>query len=385
MKKLCLCLLLQLCVFAVAQESILDSSTVRMFYRVYRRFLANNYDGRSPEVPESVHRLRPGDIDVIAAMGDSIVVGLGLTSINFFDLMVENRGIVANIGGQETWRKYLTLPNILKEYNPKLIGYSYEDSISTEPGAGLNVAECGAMSKDMPYMAQHLVNKIKNDSRIDVNKHWKLITLMIGANDFCGNVCTASCPWSILEDHRKNLISALRILRDNLPRTIVFVLTPPNGKEIVASRRGTDTMWICYVYSMLFCPCMFGLKYADQRPIYYEIIERWQDMEEEITNYPEFNRNDFTAVFIPILKRSSIPLDENNLPDLSYLAYDYFHFNQKAHAIFANTLWNNIFEPVGNKSETLSDCNKKLDMLLCPTPERPFLATRENSRSINET
>ncbi|KAK1118668.1 hypothetical protein K0M31_014972 [Melipona bicolor] len=415
MKKLCLCLLLQLCMFAVAQESILDSWAVRSFYRAYRRFLANNCGtknearmlrlrnenmfqdeiplevpfpcnvtgGRSPEVPESVHRLRPGDIDVIATMGDSITAGLGLTSINFLDLLVENRGIAGSIGGQETWRKYLTLPNILKEYNPKLIGYSYEDSTSIDPGAGLNVAEAGAMSIDMPYMAQHLVNKIKHDSRIDVNKHWKLITLMIGANDFCGNVCTASCPWSILEDHRKNLISSLRILRDNLPRTIVFVITPPHMKELVASRRGSDNMWIPYFYSMLFCSCMFALKYAHQRPIYYEVIERWQDMEEEITNYPEFNRNDFTVVFIPLLKRSSIP-SFLNLPDLSYFAYDYFHFNQKSHALFAHGLWNGILEPIGNKSETWNH-NTKHEKFLCPTSERPFLVTRGNSENIDET
>ncbi|KOX78399.1 Phospholipase B1, membrane-associated [Melipona quadrifasciata] len=342
-------------------------------------FPCNVRGGRSPEVPKSVHRLRPGDVDVIASMGDSITVGLGLTSISILDLMMENRGIVAHIGGQETWWKYLTLPNILKEYNPKLIGYSYEDSISIDPGAELNVAEIGAMSIDMPYMAQHLVNKIKHDSRIDVNKHWKMISLLIGANDFCGNLCTVSCPWSILEDHRKNLVSSLRILRDNLPRTIVFVITPPH-KELVASRRGRDNTWISYFYSMLFCPCMFALKYAHQRPIYYEVIERWQDMEEEISNYPEFNRNDFTVVFVPLLKGVSVPLDEDNLPDLSYFASDYFHFNQKGHALFAYNLWNNILEPIGSKSKTWNDV--KHEKLLCPTSERPFLVTRENSENI---
>ena len=79
--------------------------------------------GRSPEVPESVHRLRPGDIDVIAAMGDSLTVGVGMTSTNILDLLTENRGLVAYIGGQENWRKYLTLPNILKVYfitNPRI-------------------------------------------------------------------------------------------------------------------------------------------------------------------------------------------------------------------------------------------------------------------------
>jgi phospholipase B1, membrane-associated len=31
---------------------------------------------RSPSPPTSVHRLRPGDIDVVAAIGDSLVAGL---------------------------------------------------------------------------------------------------------------------------------------------------------------------------------------------------------------------------------------------------------------------------------------------------------------------
>ncbi|CAD1473038.1 unnamed protein product [Heterotrigona itama] len=379
MEKLCFCLLLQLCVFVVAEKSILDSSAIRSPYRAYRRYLANNYDGRSAEVPESVHRLRPGDIDVIAAMGDSLIAGFGMTSVNILDLAVENRGIVATIGGQATWRKYLTLPNILKEYNPNLIGYAYDDSISIDPAAGLNVAETGAMSRDMPYMARHLVNKMRNDSSIDVNKHWKLITLMIGCNDFCGNMCTAPCPWSILKSHRNDLISALRILRDNLPRTLVFLATPPHMKEAVATRKGRDSMWTCYLSSMIFCPCMFASKYADQRSIYYEVIERWQYMEEEITNYPEFNTNDFTIVFVPVLKHTTIPLAEDNLVDLSYFANDYFHFNQRAHAIIANNLWNNMLEPIGNKSEACQF--NTFEKFLCPTSERPFLVTRGNSET----
>ena len=70
--------------------------------------------GRSSNVPKSVHRLRPGDIDVIAAMGDSLTVPAAATAVSVLQLVVENRGLSGSIGGQETWRKYLTLPNILK-------------------------------------------------------------------------------------------------------------------------------------------------------------------------------------------------------------------------------------------------------------------------------
>lgn len=58
--------------------------------------------------------MRPGDIDVIAAIGDSLTAGSGIFAENLLELFVENRGVQANIGGKGTWRTYLTLPNILK-------------------------------------------------------------------------------------------------------------------------------------------------------------------------------------------------------------------------------------------------------------------------------
>ena len=83
------------------------------YYELYRK-VENDSVGRSPEVPKSVNRLRPGDIDVIAAMGDSLTAGVGVFASNPLHILIENRGVVALGGGQGTWREYLTLPNILK-------------------------------------------------------------------------------------------------------------------------------------------------------------------------------------------------------------------------------------------------------------------------------
>ncbi|KYN50699.1 Phospholipase B1, membrane-associated [Trachymyrmex septentrionalis] len=80
----------------------------------YVPFPCNVTDSRSPEVPESVHKLRPGDIDVIAAMGDSLTAGAGIFADNVLQVAIENRGVTAAGGGQGTWREYLTLPNIIK-------------------------------------------------------------------------------------------------------------------------------------------------------------------------------------------------------------------------------------------------------------------------------
>lgn len=83
-------------------------------------------------MPDSVHKLTPGDIDIIAAMGDSLTAGNGIITSNILQIGIENRGISWSGGGQATWRQFFTLPNILKEYNPNLYGYALGDALPFE-------------------------------------------------------------------------------------------------------------------------------------------------------------------------------------------------------------------------------------------------------------
>ena len=55
-------------------------------------------NGRSPKRPKSVHELRPGDIDVIGSMGDSLTAGNGIFATNLLEVFMENRGATAYIG-----------------------------------------------------------------------------------------------------------------------------------------------------------------------------------------------------------------------------------------------------------------------------------------------
>lgn len=71
---------------------------------------------RSSSIPDSVHRLRPGDIDVIGGLGDSLVAGSGALEEFAVGTFIEARGVSWCVGGQGNWRRYLTLPNILKVY-----------------------------------------------------------------------------------------------------------------------------------------------------------------------------------------------------------------------------------------------------------------------------
>lgn len=55
-------------------------------------------NSRSVKRPWSVHELKPGDVDVVAAMGDSLTAGNGGFALHPGELVVENRGVTSMIG-----------------------------------------------------------------------------------------------------------------------------------------------------------------------------------------------------------------------------------------------------------------------------------------------
>lgn len=331
--------------------------------------------GRSPEVPMSPHKLRPGDIDVIAAMGDSLTAGNGIFATEFFQLFLENRGASAPGGGQGSWREYLTLPNILKEFNPKLIGYALGDSTTLNEASQLNVAEPGAMSRDMPFMADVLISKIKKDPRINLEKDWKLITLSIGSNDICADICVRPSPWDAIEEHKSDILTTLRKLRDNLPRTVVILSIPPHTRALVDARQGFKSLK-CYTLTTMECPCLLALQYENKRSEYYRLYSKWQALDEEITRYPEFDRDNFTLVLTKCQKHISIPKHEDGSTDMSFFSFDCFHASQKANAWYANCLWNTLVDSYGRKPETWSP---PFEQFLCPKRHHPYLITSRNT------
>ncbi|XP_018318542.1 phospholipase B1, membrane-associated-like [Agrilus planipennis] len=328
---------------------------------------------RSQKRPVSVHALRPGDIDVIGAMGDSLTAGFGLTATNLLSLLIENRGMSFSGGGQGTWRNFLTLPNILKEFNPNLYGYALGAYLSTEAGSRLNVAEGSAISDNMPYMAKVLVERIKRDRNINLQQDWKMITLLIGDNDFCSELCYKRNFQSVLNKHKQDLLEVLRTLRDNLPRTFVNILPPVN----VAVLKFTYTPSICVITHSVECPCVHGLAHRASQKKFANIIRKWQKLDEEIVNLDEFDTEDFTVVYQPFVIDASLPKNEEGETDLTELSEDCFHQSQKGAARTANNLWNNLLEPVGKKR---TNETRLFERFLCPSAENPFLFTRRNSK-----
>ncbi|KAG8305779.1 hypothetical protein J6590_062086 [Homalodisca vitripennis] len=175
---------------------------------------------RSAERPTSVHRLRPGDIDVVGAMGDSLVAGNGALEEYALGTIIEYRGVSWCAGGEGTWREFLTVPNILKMFNPRLSGYSVGKGEFLSPNSHMNVAVPVSADADALKQARILVYKMKKDRGVDFHNDWKVITMFFGANDLCSGQCydhTGTTP----EAHAFKLRLALDYLQENLPRTLV--------------------------------------------------------------------------------------------------------------------------------------------------------------------
>ena len=74
------------------------------------------YLDKSKSKPRSVHKLRPGDIDVIAGLGDSITSGVGTLGRNVLSLRKEYRGVSFSMGKKTTILYLMFCQKILQKF-----------------------------------------------------------------------------------------------------------------------------------------------------------------------------------------------------------------------------------------------------------------------------
>ncbi|KAK2170678.1 hypothetical protein LSH36_1g12015 [Paralvinella palmiformis] len=336
------------------------------------------YDPWMPEMPQfqcdtsqqygpstSVHRLRPSDVKVLAAMGDSISAGNGVGAERLLAVALENRGESWDIGGDFSLEEgVITLTTVFQKYTPDLKGKSVCVSQETnEKKSWLNVAEPGGDSSDMPYQAQLIVDRCKRDERIDINNDWKMVTLFIGGNDFCGS-CDFSQPDFIDPNHtpevyRQKIEEALDILHTKLPKTFVnlvpmFDITPLNNF--------TDPL--CTLSHWLFCDCVV-VNATEMKPLQ---LGYYNELKSLIDSGKYETKDDFTVVIQPMFVDSDLPVDpETGEYIRTFLSPDCFHPGRGAHQSFALTLWNTMFIPVGQKPQNVKQLEYKW---YCPTESK---------------
>ncbi|XP_014225962.1 phospholipase B1, membrane-associated-like [Trichogramma pretiosum] len=335
-------------------------------------------NARSPTPPTSVHRLRPGDIDVVGALGDSLVAGNGALEEFAIGTFIEARGVSWCAGGQDNWRKYLTVPNILKEFNPKLTGYATGTGEFISRKARLNIAFPVAAAEDALHQAKILVQRIRNDPEIDVRKHWKMITILFGANDVCSAQCYNPKKFSPIR-YALHLRRTLDFLRASLPRTIVNLVP---AVDVTISLRVSVRSVMCSILHPLYCACLHRGNRPDLTAS--KMSQMYQQAAEALIASGRYDTSDdFTAVLQPFTKLFNSPKADpsRGLPiDANLVTHDCFHFSQKGHALGANLLWNNLLEPVGNKTD--QGFPRIFERVLCPSAAAPYIFTNVNSRNF---
>ncbi|XP_077289684.1 phospholipase B1, membrane-associated-like [Arctopsyche grandis] len=338
--------------------------------------------GPSHKRPTSVHALRPGDIKVIGALGDSLVAANGAMGEYLFEVIFENRGVSWCAGGEKTWREYLTLPNILKEYNPNIKGFSVGTGEYFYKDSHLNIGFPVASILDALMQAKILVKRMQGDPSVDFKNDWKMVTLFFGANDICTLECfnkTAGSPKGFV----RSLTKALDYLQDHLPRAFVNIVPVIDITVSVRVKRSLQ----CRMIHRLYCMC-YHMQETDPIEYMAALARGYQKGIDKLINSGRYDRReDFTVVVQPFTKLFNLPSDPKKklqeVIDVSYITYDCFHFSQKGHALAANLVWNNLLEPIGNKT------TKSLDFILqkfnCPTESAPYLFTSKNTRNYLTT
>ncbi|KAF2898923.1 hypothetical protein ILUMI_07251 [Ignelater luminosus] len=338
--------------------------------------------GRSTVKPTSVHKLRPGDIDVIGAMGDSLIAGNGALEEWALGNMIEYRGISWCVGGQGTWRNFLTLPNILKEFNPSLTGYSRGTGEFLSWNSQMNVAFPVAADADALRQAKILVKRMKKYPGMNMTEDWKMVTVFFGANDLCSAQCYNKVGNSP-ERHARKLMVALDYLQEHLPRTFVNLIPVLDVSVSVRVKRSM----MCRFMHMLYCTC-FHQSGSDPMTAITAMAKEYQRAEELLIASGRYDKKeDFTVVIQPFMKFFNAPSDPahrfDEAIDISYITHDCFHFSQKGHALGANMLWNNLLQPVGTKS--IKPMHFIMEKFKCPSENAPYLFTNKNSRTYLAT
>lgn len=94
---------LKQCVYSFVSKSNLPDGAIKKVQKPYpqtTRFFCdpNGPGARSDIAPTSAHTVRPGDIDIVAAIGDSLTAGNGAFATNILQVFIENKGVSWSIG-----------------------------------------------------------------------------------------------------------------------------------------------------------------------------------------------------------------------------------------------------------------------------------------------
>uniref|UniRef100_A0A7S1Q751 SGNH hydrolase-type esterase domain-containing protein n=1 Tax=Alexandrium catenella TaxID=2925 RepID=A0A7S1Q751_ALECA len=322
--------------------------------------------------PSDATQVHPAHISVAMAMGDSITAAFGARpavtdaargKLGHPMLPLEYRSL--SFSGGEGAADEWTLPFFLRQYNGSLSGPSdrHMAVIQTpsmgyldEGGDKLNAALTYAHSWEMEMEVEELIKQSK--SIPGFGERWKLLTLLIGANDLCDGMpaddggifaaCdgNATVRTAMADRYESSIRTALTKVRDSFGRIIVQLLPMLSISSVAKVRE--DHLW-CRVLDIPKdvvneCACI------DQEPSVRKTPGREQldALDATVAEFnsrlqslaSEFNlqRPDFAVVAQSAARGQPAP-------DASFLgAIDCFHPSAKAQGQLAVNIWNGLFD-----------------------------------------
>eukprot|EP01113_Clastostelium_recurvatum_P050823 TRINITY_DN971_c0_g1_i1.p1 TRINITY_DN971_c0_g1~~TRINITY_DN971_c0_g1_i1.p1 ORF type:complete len:368 (-),score=69.39 TRINITY_DN971_c0_g1_i1:122-1225(-) len=324
-----------------------------------------------PHTPSSINDLRPNDIKVVMSLGDSITAAFGLEGEA--GALNEYRGQSWDIGADNN---ATTLYNYFKQFNPNLQGGSVGSHIvelcygalcppyQYHPAQDvLNGAQSGATITDLvTHEFDYLLGQLKSNAKIDMKNDWKVLTILIGANDLC-----LSCEDKNIDadEFERNMRATLENVRTNIPRTFVNLVEMFNISQVYTLSLTNSKCKFVHRTLPVECDCAFtpGAK-GDQQRVFMDTLAQQYNarIRSIVSDYASKNYTEFAVVDQPMgrdTKISTFPIDF-----LSTL--DCFHPSKVAHGMMATALWNSMLTPASKKATAISPVGVAP---LCPTED----------------
>jgi len=317
--------------------------------------------------PTTISCLTIADINVVMAIGDDITTAFGAKAKSFKTLFTDYRGVSWSGGGDDNIKYVETFPNLIKAYNPKVIGYAQGAGGAFSDNARFNQAKDGARASDLLAQAMALKQRLLKDKKVDFNNDWKVLTILIGGT----NLCTLCFDYSgnSVANITLQVEATLDWIAANIPR--VFVNLVPMIDITLVNQLNTS---LCKALHIFQCPCGSSLDSKIRANVSATAQQLFNSLVALSFCAKYTGPDNFTVVVQPFLKNTQIPTLTNGNPDFSYFAPDCFHLSTKGQQALAIGLFNNIYQNLDRKSVSFTVG----EQLSCPS-QFEVLGTRQNS------
>jgi phospholipase B1 len=278
--------------------------------------------------PTSIRDLRPQDVSVIGAVGDSVTTASNALSTTWLNLKIYP-GLSWSMGGDTN---VITMANLLKHFNPSLHGLSFGTG---SDNMNLNKAVGGSTIQDLDPQVDRLIAAFR--ARPNFATEWKVATLFVGGNNLC-DICTQGG----MDRHGPQVFEnylriALRAL-STVPRLFVNLV---HGFQYSQLHQYVGPF--CSAAMPFLCTCITSNNVSDR-----QLVDRISAEYNAVMNRVSAEFRGFSDTFAVVIQPF---LSNTAIPDRSYISQaDCFHPSGKGQILFGTGLWNNMIEPINSKT-----------------------------------